>query len=331
MHGQHRHYTQRDIDAAAAWVSSARQAWQKFDFRQVTEEEITTTRRNLTERRAELTEFTDGLTTAALRVRYVILRLAHACQVFLGLEDRYVWIASLFFGLFALLLILPVVLIVRPAGGTGATVLLLTFATATCLGLLFLIPLSAIGLRRTLERMRAERQRRLERAGDLRHEIRELEEQVARLQQIREAQLEYEKAISAQRYLEQMLASERYQLQVIDWRSLRGVPFEEFLARVFRMLGYEVETTKASGDQGVDLVITGKGRKVAVQSKGYGESVGNKAVQEVFAGKMYYQCTECVVITNSQFTSGAVDLATSVGCRLIDGSQVPALIEGQIY
>jgi hypothetical protein len=128
-----------------------------------------------------------------------------------------------------------------------------------------------------------------------------------------------------------LLASAKYQLIHTDWRSMRGTAFEDFLARVFEALGYQVKRTKASGDQGVDLIVTGNGRRIAVQAKGYSESVGNHAVMEIVAGMTFYQCDCCVVITNSHFTSGAVALARANKCRLIDGSQIPDLIEGRVY
>jgi HJR/Mrr/RecB family endonuclease len=112
---------------------------------------------------------------------------------------------------------------------------------------------------------------------------------------------------------------------------MRGVEFEHFLARVFEMLGYQVELTKVSGDQGADLVVTGKGKRIAVQAKGFAGSVGNDAVQEVVASMPCYKCDCCVVVTNSSFTPGAKRQAAPWSCRLIDGAQIPALIEGRIY
>ena len=70
---------------------------------------------------------------------------------------------------------------------------------------------------------------------------------------------------------------------------------------------------------------------IAVQTKGYEGSVGNKAIQEAYTGMAFYRCGECIAITNSYFTSGAIDLARSVGCQLIDGEQIPRLIDGQLY
>jgi len=131
--------------------------------------------------------------------------------------------------------------------------------------------------------------------------------------------------------LAHLLASAKYQLIHSNWRAMRGVDFEQFLVRAFEMLGYQVQTTKASGDQGADLLVTGKGIKLAVQAKGYDSSVGNHAVMEVVAGMHFYQCVSCAVITNSHFTPTAEKLAQANGCRLIDGAHIPDLIEGRIF
>jgi restriction system protein len=126
------------------------------------------------------------------------------------------------------------------------------------------------------------------------------------------------------------MASRRYQLSRMDWRSLRGIPFEQFLADVFRSLGYNVQTTRASGDQGADLLVMGKGRRIAVQAKGYDGAVGNKAIQEVHLSKSLYRCESSVAITNSSFTKLAREAAQAVDCLLIDGTRITELIEGRI-
>jgi HJR/Mrr/RecB family endonuclease len=128
-----------------------------------------------------------------------------------------------------------------------------------------------------------------------------------------------------------LLASAKYRLLHTDWRALKDVAFEQFLADVFHALGYGVQTTRGSGDQGVDLIVTGKGRRIAVQAKGYTGNVGNHAVMEVVAGMTFYRCDSCVVVTNSSFTRHAQELAAGVGCRLVDGGEIPDLIEGRIY
>lgn len=140
----------------------------------------------------------------------------------------------------------------------------------------------------------------------------------------------YESAFARYLELKRTVESRIHRLLTCDWPSLRGIPFESFLAQVFLELGFDVELTKASGDQGADLIAEGSGRRIAIQAKGWQDAVGNHAVQEVHAGMTYYGCSRCMVITNSTFTHAAVDLASKIGCLLIDGSQIEALIRGQI-
>jgi len=120
----------------------------------------------------------------------------------------------------------------------------------------------------------------------------------------------------------------RYRLINTDWRSLRGLEFEEFLANVFRLRGWAAELTKASNDQGADLIVNTGRERIAIQVKGYAGRVGGDAVKEAHTGKDVYGCHRAVAITNSTFTRQAQDLAAKLGCRLIDGRDLPALIAG---
>jgi low affinity Fe/Cu permease len=182
---------------------------------------------------------------------------------------------------------------------------------------------------------RATRQRDIDRLNTFLDEaiveLRRLAELATRQQQYAELKLEYEQACREHDDLKARLGSRKNQLLSADWRSLRGDDFEQFLVGVFEVLGYATETTKASGDQGVDLIATKGGSRIAIQAKGYANSVGNSAVQQAVAGKMYYNCDSCVVITNSSFTRGARDLADKTECRLIDGTRMDKLINGEIF
>jgi restriction system protein len=99
---------------------------------------------------------------------------------------------------------------------------------------------------------------------------------------------------------------------------------------VFREAGFAVQATKRTGDHGVDLLLTGDGRRIAVQAKGYVSSVGVDAVQQVHSGMVFYGCSHCVVVTNSVFTAPAILHAGRVGCMLVDGARMTDLIEGRI-
>ncbi len=113
------------------------------------------------------------------------------------------------------------------------------------------------------------------------------------------------------------------------WTAMRDKELEWFLKDVFEQLGYQVQLTKASGDQGVDLIVSGGGRRIAIQVKGYANAVGNSAVQEVYAGMNFWKCQECAVITNSRFTKSAKHLADSLNCKLIDRRRMDDLMAGE--
>ena len=132
---------------------------------------------------------------------------------------------------------------------------------------------------------------------------------------------------------EQIAASHKHRRKVLlaeNWKALRSVEFESFLARVFTELGYFVENTKVTGDQGIDLVVAYRGKRIAIQVKGYLNSVSNGAVQEAHTGMSYYNCDAAAVVTNSRFTPSAIDLASKIGCTLVDEDLLPQVILGKV-
>ncbi|NEP61838.1 MAG: restriction endonuclease, partial [Symploca sp. SIO2G7] len=106
------------------------------------------------------------------------------------------------------------------------------------------------------------------------------------------------------------------QLDAVD--QMTGREFEEFLAKLFKQLGYQVVLTQASADYGADLVIQKESIKAVVQAKRKQGSVGIDAVQQVVAAIAYYQANLGMVITNSKFTENAKNLAVSNQIELWD-------------
>jgi restriction system protein len=99
--------------------------------------------------------------------------------------------------------------------------------------------------------------------------------------------------------------------------AMGGYEFEKFLGVVFQTIGYDVEGTKLSGDQGADLFVSKFGKKIVIQAKNYSGSVGNSAVQEAISAKSFYGCDEAMVVTNSYFTRSAIELASAASVRII--------------
>lgn len=112
-----------------------------------------------------------------------------------------------------------------------------------------------------------------------------------------------------------------------DIDNMSGEEFEFFCASILRENGFsDVEVTKGSGDQGIDVLATRDFIKYGFQCKCYSFGVGNKAVQEAHAGKGFYGCHVAVVMTNSYFTPSAEDLAEQLGVVLWDGSKLLSMV-----
>jgi hypothetical protein len=117
----------------------------------------------------------------------------------------------------------------------------------------------------------------------------------------------------------------RTQLQNITQMS--GVEFEHYMAGVFEVLGYGVTMLGGAGDQGVDLVLHKDRERIAVQCKNYRQPVGNKPVQEVFAGAKHHGIPQAWVVAPAGFTRGALDLAQSTQVTLFDDRDVESWLQ----
>lgn len=123
----------------------------------------------------------------------------------------------------------------------------------------------------------------------------------------------------------------RYTNSYAEKNEITGTEYEALCSRYMVSLGYSyIETTKKSGDQGVDITAYKNGYKYAIQCKYYNSPVGNSAIQEVVAGASFYKCQKTIVITNSTFTRGAIELAKSNDVILMPGITV-SLINSSLF
>ena len=90
-------------------------------------------------------------------------------------------------------------------------------------------------------------------------------------------------------------------------------------------MGYFVKRTPKTGDQGVDLIAEKDGDRKAIQCKFYSKPVGNKAVQEVCAGRDFYNTDYAVVVTNSFYTKSAKELANKNKVILLNDNELEKL------
>ncbi|HEY6751331.1 MAG TPA: restriction endonuclease, partial [Rubrobacteraceae bacterium] len=98
--------------------------------------------------------------------------------------------------------------------------------------------------------------------------------------------------------------------------------FEVFTADLFRAMGDQAVVLGGAGDQGVDVIVNRRGERVAVQCKNHRRPVGNRPVQEVYAGARHHRCVEACVVAPAGYTRGAIALARSTGVSLYDADTV---------
>ena len=103
--------------------------------------------------------------------------------------------------------------------------------------------------------------------------------------------------------------------------------YEKRIANKLQTLGFDARTTKVSGDQGADILATKNNVSFAIQCKKYSKPVGNKAVQEVNAGRMFYGQDYGVVVSNADFTQAARRAANACGIILLNDNQWDHLLE----
>ena len=109
--------------------------------------------------------------------------------------------------------------------------------------------------------------------------------------------------------------------------SLSGIEFEHWCKDLLQYNGYtDVQVTKASGDQGADIIAYRNGDRYAIQCKRFKNKCGNSPIQEVYAAKAHYRCTRAAVMTTNYFTDGAIDLARSTGVELWDRSVLSRMV-----
>lgn len=101
--------------------------------------------------------------------------------------------------------------------------------------------------------------------------------------------------------------------------------YEKFCGRILKNAGWNTEVTKSSGDQGVDVIASKFGIKVALQVKKYSSPVGNDAVQQIFAGKQFYKADYAAVVCTAGFTRSAYELARSAGVHLLHHNELQDL------
>lgn len=126
--------------------------------------------------------------------------------------------------------------------------------------------------------------------------------------------------------------SKSIEVRQYDFEKLSGSEFEKFLYRLYTAMGYAVHLNGKAGDQGGDLIAIKDQERLLIQAKCYKDwSVGNKAVQEAVAAKNHYNCNRAAVITTSNFTKQAIELAKTNNVELVPRQLLQKMILNYLH
>lgn len=110
--------------------------------------------------------------------------------------------------------------------------------------------------------------------------------------------------------------------ELIQWlRGMRPAEFEEYIAELFRRLGYKTQATGGSRDGGIDVIAEKDGVKHYIQCKKYfaKHQVGSPEVREFYGAlAAHYGNGEGWFITTNKFTPEAKKFAEDKPIVLIN-------------
>ncbi len=112
--------------------------------------------------------------------------------------------------------------------------------------------------------------------------------------------------------------------------EMNPTDYESMVAAALAGLGWTTQLTGGSGDQGIDMIASMRGKRVVIQCKRYTSAVGNSAVQEVFAGRAFVCADFAAVVSSAGFTRSAVELAERTNVVLLHHDDL-AFLERQIF
>ena len=100
--------------------------------------------------------------------------------------------------------------------------------------------------------------------------------------------------------------------------SMTAVAFKEFTVSLFREMGYTVEITPGTSDNGIDLLLRKNNQLIAVQCKRWSAPVGEPVVRDFYSALMSSGAQSGYVVTTSTFTSHAYSFAEGKPIQLVD-------------
>lgn len=110
-------------------------------------------------------------------------------------------------------------------------------------------------------------------------------------------------------------------------KALDPAAFENFVGALFAQMGYQVQTTGRSGDEGIDLMLYKQRRLAIVQCKRYSGSVGQPIIRDLYGAMVHNRANEAYLVTTGAFSLPARQWAANKPIHLVDGNGLLEWIE----
>ena len=115
-----------------------------------------------------------------------------------------------------------------------------------------------------------------------------------------------------------------------DVDKLSGIEFENVCQVLVEKMGFTTQTTKASGDGGIDLIAYNHqpllSGKYIIQCKRYAGSVGEPIIRDLYGVIMSERANKGILMTTGHFTKSAISFAEGKPIELIDGIKLKELL-----
>jgi len=101
-------------------------------------------------------------------------------------------------------------------------------------------------------------------------------------------------------------------------QSMDPIEFEKYVGALFARRGFRVEDTRASADEGIDLIVRRGRRMAVVQCKRYQGSVGQPVVRDLYGVLLHTGADEAYLVTTGSVTRAAQHWAEGKPIHLVD-------------
>ena len=115
-----------------------------------------------------------------------------------------------------------------------------------------------------------------------------------------------------------------------DLKRMHPFKFEDYVAKLYKNMGYSVKQTKRTGDGGKDIVATKNGQTYFVECKRYSDPVNVHKMRDfVGACVLGGKDIKGIYVTTSSFTNDAKNAANRIGIQMIDGNKLMSMVRSK--